>query len=147
MHFPGIWGIRSGMFNRIDHLAILVGDTDQALTLYRDTLGLPLILTEVLDEVGVRLTHLDAGNIKIQLVEPLTPDHPLRRQLEERGEGLHHLCWAVDDVQKAMAALPDRNLQPRPNEPHPAPRGGSAAFIDPAGTGGVLMEMTSPNPE
>ena len=131
------------MFKEVDHIALLVRDTDKALGLYRDQMGLPVLLSEELEQVGVRLTHLDMGNVRLQLVEPLVDDHPLAMHLAEHGEGFHHVCWKVDDAEAAMASLSDFGLKPRPNEPHPAPRGGTAAFIDPAGTQGHLWEMTS----
>jgi methylmalonyl-CoA/ethylmalonyl-CoA epimerase len=91
----------------------------------------------------VRLTHLDAGNVKLQLVEPLQEDHPLCLQLTEKGEHLHHLCWAVDDTEKAMARLSHHGLKAKAGEPHPAPEGGTAAFIEPEITRGLLWEITS----
>ena len=131
------------MFKKLDHIAILVRDTEEALTFYRDTFGLEVLLSEELGEVGVRLTHLDMGNVKLQLVQPLREDHPLMAQLNERGEGLHHLCWGVDDTEEAMKGLKDFGLEAKAGEPHPAPEGGSAAFLDPKLTRGVLWEMTS----
>ncbi|MEM9079712.1 MAG: VOC family protein [Verrucomicrobiota bacterium] len=130
------------MFKGIDHLAILVRDTEEALSFYRDTLKLEVLLSEELERVGVRLTHLDAGNIKLQLVEPLREDHPLQAQLAERGEHLHHLCWSVEDAEKAMADLGEYGLRAKEGEPHDAPLGGTAAFIEPSLTRGVLHEMT-----
>jgi len=106
-------------------------------------LRLPELHSEVLEEVGVRLTHLDMGNVQLQLVQPLSPDHPLAKQLDERGEGFHHVCWKVDDVNEAMEKLGDYGLAPKPNEPHPAPKGGTAAFIEPQSTRGLLWEMTA----
>ena len=132
------------MFNEVDHIAILVRNTDLALTFYRDQMGLPELYSEVLDEVGVRLTHLDMGNVRLQLVQPLRGDHPLSKQLDERGEGFHHVCWKVDDVDKAMARLSEFGMRSQPNEPHPAPKGGKAAFIDPSTARGVLWEFTAP---
>lgn len=133
------------MFKEVDHIALLVRDTDKALELYRDTMGLPVLVSEELPEVGVRLTHLDMGNVKLQLVQPLMDDHPLSRHLEAHGEGFHHVCWKVDDVEDSMNNLASYKLKPKPNEPHPAPNGGSAAFIDPSTTHGVLWEMTAPH--
>jgi len=130
------------MFNKLDHIAIAVRNTEKALELYRDTLGLPLLFSEVLDGPGVRLTHLDMGNLHLQLVEPLSSGHPISQFLDERGEGLHHLCWQVPDIDEAMTRLDDHQLSPGPNEPHPAPNGGKAAFIEPSLTNGVLWEMT-----
>lgn len=131
------------MFKKLDHIAILVRDTEEALKFYRDTLKLEVLVSEELGEVGVCLTHLDMGNVKLQLVQPLREDHPLMAQLNERGEGLHHLCWGVDDTEAAIAQLGDYGLSAKAGEPHPAPKGGSAAFIDPALTRGVLWEMTA----
>lgn len=134
------------MFNQLDHVAILVKDTAEALTFYRDTLRLTVLLSEELAEVGVRLTHLDTGNVKLQLVQPLTHDHPLQAQLAEKGEHLHHLCWGVADTRAAMAQLTGYGLGTKAGEPHPAPNGGEAAFIEPSQTRGVLWEMTATSP-
>lgn len=132
------------MFNRLDHIAIAVRNTEDALTFYRDTLGLAVTKQETLDGPGVQLTHLDMGNLELQLVQPLDDDHPIAKWIEERGEGLHHLCWDVgDNIQAAMEQLSDHGLAAKPNEPHPAPQGGSAAFIQPELTRGVLWEMTT----
>ncbi|MGJ8726041.1 MAG: VOC family protein [Roseibacillus sp.] len=130
------------MFNQLDHVAILVKNTEEALTFYRDTLKLNVLLSEELAEVGVRLTHLDGGNVKIQLVEPLRNDHPLKAQLQERGEHIHHLCWGVEDTREAMERLGDFGLAAKEGEPHAAPQNGEAAFIDPSQTRGILWEMT-----
>ena len=65
------------MFKSLDHIAIVVHDTDAALGFYRDQLGLPVVVDEVIASGGVRLTHLDLGNIHLQLVQPTTADHPL----------------------------------------------------------------------
>jgi methylmalonyl-CoA/ethylmalonyl-CoA epimerase len=130
------------MFKRLDHIAIVVEDTESALGFYRDTLGLPLLFSEVLEEQGVRLTHLDLGNTHLQLVQPLTPEHPLRQVLRARGEGLHHLCFWVESVPEAMSSWPDRGMASRDAAPRRGPLGRQAAFIDPATSRGVLIEVT-----
>ncbi len=130
------------MFKEVDHIAIVVRDTETALTFYCDQMKLPLLYSEVLDGPVVRLTHLDMGNVSLQLVEPLSTEHPLSKHLEEHGEGFHHVCWKVDDIDDAMTGLADHDLVPRLNEPHPAPNGGRAAFIEQSQTRGVLWEMT-----
>lgn len=134
------------MFKKLDHIAILVRDTEEALKFYRDQLGLPLILSEVIEEANVRLTHLDVGNVHLQLVQPLTEDHPLQEHLDQHGEGMHHLCIAVDDVPGSMAKLPDFGIKSRQPEPHRGPSGKQAAFMDPTTTRGVLWEMTGHPP-
>lgn len=134
---------RPGMFQRLDHIAIVVQDTEEALQFYRDKLGLPYLFSEVIEDAGVRLTHLDLGNLHLQLVQPLRDDHPLQKHLDGHGEGLHHVCFLVDDVRQAMDRLPREGLAIREGEPHDGPRGRRAAFIDPASTRGVLWELTS----
>jgi methylmalonyl-CoA/ethylmalonyl-CoA epimerase len=85
---------------RLDHVAIAVLDTERALLFFRDRLGLAVV---AVDEPpppspAVRLTYLDAGDVSVQLVEPLDPDSPLAAWLVEHGEGLHHVCFGTDDV-------------------------------------------------
>ena len=91
------------MFNGLDHLAIVVPDTEAALAIWRDRFGFPVLLSEKVNGDTLLLTHLDLGNTQLQLVQPLTADHPLWAWLREHGPGLHHLCLAVDDVGQAFA--------------------------------------------
>lgn len=92
------------MLDRVDHVAIAVWDIDEALPYYRDELKLPLVHDEVLPNVGVRLAYLDAGNCFLQLVQPTTSPS-IRSYLEERGEGLHHVCFALDEIQTVSQHL------------------------------------------
>jgi methylmalonyl-CoA/ethylmalonyl-CoA epimerase len=95
------------VLRRLDHVAVLIRDTDNALTFYRDRLGLAVHSSEEIPDQHVRLTYLNAGNAYIQLVEPLDADSPLMNWLAEHGEGLHHICFGVDDVSEAVVALSD----------------------------------------
>lgn len=128
---------------QLDHIAILVKNTEEALKFYQETMGLSYKLSEIIEEVGVRLTHLDLGNLDLQLVEPLTEDHPLSQQLQERGEHLHHLCLKVDDVPATMAEWPSRGLEAKNATPHRGPNGRTAAFIAPETTRGIQWEVTA----
>jgi methylmalonyl-CoA/ethylmalonyl-CoA epimerase len=130
------------LFDALDHIAIVVADTDEAITFYRDTLGFPVLFSEVLADQGVRLTHLDLGACHLQLVQPLTQEHPLSEFLRVRGEGLHHLCWRVENVPIAMARLAARGLVLRDRTPRRGPRGRQAVFVDPGSTRNVLLEIT-----
>jgi len=136
-----------GFFERLDHVAIAVKDTEAALRVYRDVLRLPLLFSEVLYDQNVRLTHLDMGGCHLQLVEPLVAGHALQAYLGERGESLHHMCFLVDDVQEAIAELPARHgLCSRDPRSRSGPCGRRSIFVDPAGTRGVLFELTSEGP-
>jgi methylmalonyl-CoA/ethylmalonyl-CoA epimerase len=88
---------------RVDHIAIAVADTDSAMRYFCDRLGLVLTHSQVNTDPHVRLTYLDAGNVYIQLVEALDSDSDAARFLAAQGEGLHHICFAADDVAGAAA--------------------------------------------
>ncbi|MFZ5832469.1 MAG: VOC family protein [Planctomycetota bacterium] len=122
----------------LDHLAIVVPDTEAALWFWRDTMGLPVLYSEEVNGATVRLTHLDLGNTHLQLVEPLTPDHPLQAWLKQNGPGLHHLCLKVENVEEAQAASP---VATAPNL-HQGTQGKRALFLDKTATHGVQVELT-----
>ncbi|MEM6527324.1 MAG: VOC family protein [Chloroflexota bacterium] len=131
------------MLKRFDHLAIAVRDTEAALKLYRDKLGLPVLFSQEHPDQPLLMTHLDMGNAQLQLIQPLTDDHPVARWLDEHGEGLHHVCFYVDDVAETFAELPAHGLLPMTAAPGGGPNGRSAGFIDPATTNRVMIELTS----
>jgi methylmalonyl-CoA/ethylmalonyl-CoA epimerase len=131
-------------FQQLDHLAIVVRDTDEALKLYRDQLGLAVLFSQVMPDAPVRLTHLDVGGgVHLQLVQPLTADHPLSAWLDKNGEGLHHFCMKVGDMAEAMKTLPARGLALRDQTPRSGPNGRASVFIEPTSTRGVLVEITA----
>lgn len=127
---------------KLDHLAIAVSSTDEALVVWRDRLGFPVVGSEVVNDGVVRLTHLDLGNTHLQLVEPLTPDHPLQAWLAHHGPGLHHFCLGVDDVAESHAELIAAGLAPEAPLPHQGTEGRRALFLARAATQNVQVEIT-----
>jgi methylmalonyl-CoA/ethylmalonyl-CoA epimerase len=125
------------LLRRIDHVAVLVRDTQEALRFYHERLGLPVHSTEEIEVPHVRLTYLDAGNAYLQLVEPLDPDSPLAATLGEAG-GLHHVCFGVDDVPEAVAALSDPGVEVVLG----SGRGRVSSFITNTEANGVRIECT-----
>ena len=122
----------------LDHLAIAVPDTEVALKVWRDQFGFKVLYSEEVNGSTVRLTHLDLGNTQLQLVQPLTPDHPLQAWLAKNGPGLHHFCLKVDDIGAAMKDSPvDTALAP-----HQGTQGKRALFLDKSATHGVQVELT-----
>lgn len=127
------------MIRRLDHIAIAVADTEAALRHFRDRLGLEVVALDEPPEVPVRLTYLDCGNAWLQLVEPLDPAHPVALWLAEHGEGLHHICFGVDDVEGELRRIGEPGL---PLPPIGSGRGRPAGF--PAGlpAHGTRIECT-----
>ena len=125
------------LLRRLDHVAVLVRDTDEALRFYSGRLGLAVASSEEISSPHVRLTYLDAGNAYIQLVQPLA-DSPLAVWLDEHGEGLHHICFGVDDVAAAVGALNDPGAEVSLGEG----RGRVSSFISAGGSHGVRIECT-----
>jgi len=125
----------------LDHLAIAVPSTDEALKVWCDRLGFPVVCSEIVNGGTVRLTHLDLGNVHLQLVEPLTANHPLQTWLAQNGPGLHHFCLKVDDVGASREMLRAAGLAGDAT-PHQGTLGKRALFLTKIATHGVLVEVT-----
>lgn len=125
---------------RIDHVGIVVRDIQQALEAYQIALGLPL--KEVVDvpDQQVRVAFLPVGESNIELVQPTTDDSGVARFLEKRGEGVHHLCLEVEDIEAALQQLRAHGVPLIDQQPRPGAHG-RVAFVHPKGMGGVLIEL------
>jgi methylmalonyl-CoA epimerase len=128
---------------RIDHVAIIVRNIEQALAFYRDILGItPREIKEIPTE-QVRIAFLPMGGpggSEIELIEPTNSDSSLARFLEKRGEGLHHICLQVDDIDAALADMQAKGAPVLDKQPRLAAEG-RAIFLHPRGTNGVLLEL------
>ena len=126
---------------RLDHVGIAVTDLAAARALYERVLGLEVTHEEVIEDQGVHELLLRAGEAFVQLVAPLSPDSPVGRFLASRGEGVHHVGYAVPDVAAALADLRSKGFEVI----EPAPRIGSGgttiAFLHPKSMQGVLVEL------
>ena len=129
------------MSGGLDHVAILVSDLDAAIRLYRDVYGLALAGVEEVPAEKVKVAIFGRGAGRIELVAPSAPDSPMQKALERRGEGLHHICLDVDDVDKAMAALEAAGAPLLDEAPRPGAGGARVAFVHPRGSRGVLVEL------
>ena len=131
------------MLKRIDHIAIIVRNIEQALVFYRDTLGIiPGEIKEVPTE-QVRIAFLPMGGpdgSEIELIEPTSTDSSLTKFLEKRGEGLHHICLEVDDIDTALVELQEKGTPVLDKQPRIAAEG-RAIFIHPRAANGVLLEL------
>lgn len=129
------------MLSGVDHVAIVVRDTEEALRFWRDTLGLEVLFTTSGQGGTVALTNLALGNSHLQLVEPLAEDHPLLAWLGERESALHHLGIAVGDVSAYRARAVAEGLVDAETPLIAATLGRRAIFLDPTRTGEVVIEI------
>jgi methylmalonyl-CoA/ethylmalonyl-CoA epimerase len=125
----------------LDHVAIAVKDLDRAIELYRQAYGLELEEVEEIPEQQVRTAIFGRGMGRIELICPTSSDTGVARFLEKRGEGLHHICLEVDDIDAAMAELKRRGAPLIDDSPKPGAGGSRVAFVHPKGTFGVLTEL------
>ena len=125
---------------KINHVAILVRDIEAALHFWRDQLGLPLDHVEEVPSQASKVAFLPIGEGEVELVEPTEPDSGLSKYLEKRGEGMHHLCVEVDDIQNMLAKLKENQVRLINKDPIELP-GRKMAFIHPKSANGVLIEL------
>lgn len=129
------------MFKRVDHIAIVVTNTEVALLIWRDRFGFPVLLSEQVHNQTVRLTHLDLGNVHLQLVQPIIDTHPLWQWLHIHGFGLHHICFAVDEITSVHREASAMGLVDAQRSPHQGTQGQRVLFLNPAATDGVQLEL------
>jgi methylmalonyl-CoA epimerase len=126
---------------KIDHIGIVVQDIEAALKVYRDALGLELTKTEFVPEQQVKIAFLPTGESEIELVQPTTDDSGVARYLARRGEGIHHICLEVDDIEAALAQVAGRGMELIDETPRTGSGGQKLAFVHPKSAHGVLIEF------
>ena len=125
---------------KLDHIGIVVRDLQKALEVYESALDLPLKeIVEIADQ-EVRVAFLPLGESNIELVQPISDDTGIARYLEKRGEGIHHICIEVEDIEAALSRLRDHGVQLIDQQPRRGAHG-RVAFIHPKGAHGVLLEL------
>ena len=134
-------GASSGLLTEIDHVAIAVRDLESAIDYYRDTYGATVAHRERIDSDGVEEALIAVAQSYIQLVSPTSPDSPVAKFLERRGEGLHHVGYRVADCAAALQAVRDTGGTLIDEAPRPGSRGTTVAFVHPKGAFGTLIEL------
>jgi methylmalonyl-CoA/ethylmalonyl-CoA epimerase len=125
----------------LHHIAIAVRDMDAALAFYHDSLGLEVTERRQEDQEGVEIAFLSAGEGEIELLRPLDEESGVARFLEKRGEGLHHICLAVEDIEAAMERLRAAGARLLSEEPRVNVEGTRYVFVHPRSAHGVLLEL------
>jgi len=126
----------------IDHIGIAVKSLDQAFRFYQ-SLGWGEMITEVVESEKVKVGFIEFNNsVSIELLEPTSPESPVAKFIEKRGEGIHHVCFRVPDVQKSLDHLNDDGFKLVNQMPKPGAKGCWVAFVHPSSANGVLIELS-----
>ncbi len=129
------------MITRIDHIGIAVESIREALTFFEDALGIRLDRVEQEEGGKTQVAFLPVGKSDVELVEPQDSESGLAKFLARRGEGIHHICFQVDDIDGALARLKEHGAQLIDEMPRTNARGWRYAFIHPKSAHGVLIEL------
>ena len=132
------------MLGRIDHIGVATEDLDAALALYEGSFGMPVAHRETVESQGVEAVLLDVGDGHVELLRPLGPDTPVGKYLEKKGPGLHHVAYAVSDIDATLEKLKEAGIDLIDSEPRVGIRDSRVAFLHPKATGGVLTEIVEP---
>jgi len=129
------------LLTEIDHVAIAVRDLEAAIDYYERAFGAEVEHREVVESDGVEEALLKVAESYIQLLTPTTPESPVAKSLEKRGEGLHHVGYRVADCAVALQAVKDAGGKVIDEAPRPGSRGTTVAFVHPKGAFGTLIEL------
>ncbi|HVS33362.1 MAG TPA: methylmalonyl-CoA epimerase [Thermoanaerobaculia bacterium] len=125
---------------RLDHIGIAVRSIEGA-AIYK-ALGLAIDHVETVERQGVKTAFLSVGDSNLELLEPLSPDSTVAKFIEKRGEGIHHICFRVDDIEQSLASLKAEGFRLVNEAPVPGAHGCRVAFLHPAAGNGVLIELS-----
>ncbi|HLA43652.1 MAG TPA: methylmalonyl-CoA epimerase [Aggregatilineales bacterium] len=129
------------MPHKINHIAVVVENLENALGFWRDALGLELLRTENNAEEEVSIAFLPVGESEIELLQPTNPESGIGKYLAKRGAGLHHICLEVEDIDSSIAHLRQHHIELINESPRTREEGTRYCFVHPRSTGGVLVEL------
>ncbi|HDS16491.1 MAG TPA: methylmalonyl-CoA epimerase [Proteobacteria bacterium] len=130
------------MLQKIDHIGIAVKDLEETAKFYRDMLGLEFHGIEEVPEQKVRVAFFAIGETHIELVCPTSADSAVAKHLEKKGEGIHHICYATDDIVAELKGLKEKGAKLVDEEPRCGAHGAKIAFVHPKTSNGVLTELS-----
>ncbi len=131
------------MIKKVHHVGVVVHDMEQAMGFYRDLLGLHVHKIETIEDQGVKAALLTLGDTEIELLQPIVADNGVARYLERKGEGLHHVCFEVDDVEAALTSLKQRGTEMIDQQTRIG-LAGRICFLHPSAMDGALVELCQP---
>jgi methylmalonyl-CoA/ethylmalonyl-CoA epimerase len=130
------------MLRQIDHIGIAVNNLDETVAFYRQVMGLEVSSTEVFN--GMKIAFLRIGDSELELLEDLTPDGAIARHVAKRGEGIQHVAYRVDNIERELQEMRAKGIELIDAQPRPGARHARVAFLHPKSTKGVLIEFVEP---
>ena len=129
------------MVLKLDHIGIAVSNMEESLKLYTEILGMKLHGTETVEEQKVKVAFLPVGDTEVELLESTADDGPVAKFIESKGQGIQHLAFKVDDIEKALEMLKEKGIRLIDEKPRYGAGGAKIAFLHPKATNGVLIEL------
>ena len=129
------------MIKKIEHIGIAVKEIDQAIRAFRDLLGIPLGRTDESEHIKARMAFFPLGESSLELIQPTDPASLMAKFLEKRGEGIHHICLGVENIDEALRLLEARGAELIDRKPRKTQDQRRIAFVNPRSTNGVLIEL------
>ena len=131
---------------KIDHLGIAVNSIEEGKNFWADVLGLRFEGAETVAEQKVTTAFFPVGESEVELLESISPDGPVAKYIEKRGQGIQHIAFRVEDIEAALAELKEKGVQLIDEKPRHGAGGAKIAFLHPKATGGVLVELCQREP-
>jgi len=131
----------SKIMKKIDHIGVAVKNLNEAMKIYRESLGLEIEGTEEVKEQGVKVAFIPLGESRIELIESTDPNGPIAKFIERKGEGIHHIALEVDHIEDALQKLKEKGVQLIDEKPRIGAHKMKIAFLHPRSTKGVLLEL------
>ena len=129
------------MVKKVDHIGIAVKNLEETLKFYEGTLGVKCGGTEVVEEQKVKVAFLPIGDTEIELLESTDEQGPISRYIEKKGEGIQHMAYRVDNIEKAIEEMKAKGIRMIDEKPRYGAGGAKIAFLHPKSTYGVLIEL------
>jgi methylmalonyl-CoA/ethylmalonyl-CoA epimerase len=130
------------MVKKVDHVGVAVKSLDEALKFYTEVLGLSLEGIEVVEDQKVKVAFLPVGDTEIELLESTDTEGPIAKYIEKKGEGMQHIAFRVDDIEKALDEMREKGVRLIDEKPRYGAGGARIAFLHPKSTYGVLVELS-----
>ncbi|MCX5824697.1 MAG: methylmalonyl-CoA epimerase [Deltaproteobacteria bacterium] len=129
------------MLKKIEHIGVAVQDIEKSIPLFRDILGIPLEKVYESDAIKTKIAFFPLGDSTIELIEAMDPSSPVAKFIQKRGEGIHHICFGVENVEAALRHFEAQGIELLNRTPRRTENGDLIAFLNPKSTNGVLIEL------